>query len=118
MARVTYIEVAQIVPSEISEDSINAFIETANIIVTERLTNVGYSDPLLKQIELYLSAHFCLSKSPPLKRRKIGDAEDEYVAYQSIVGLDTTQFGQTAMLLDTKNILIGDEKKTATLQVY
>lgn len=117
MARVTVSEVRVIYTTSLSDDAIEQFIETANLIVDDRFSDSDYSEAKLKQIELYLSAHFASCGSGgQLKRRKIGEAEDEYSVAQ-LEGLESTIFGQTALMLDNDDYLEISDSKKCTIQV-
>lgn len=107
MAQVTPIEVQQLYNVTHANDLL-PFIETAALVVTEELAGSGLSAARLKQIELYLAAHFATVtlERGGLKRRKIGDSEDEYkVVDSSDKGIASTRFGQQAIVLDSSGIL-------------
>lgn len=100
MARVTNTEVQELVPTE---EDCTQYITVANLIVTEELDNAGLSTDRLKQIELYLSAHFAVVtlERGGLQRQKIGDADDTYKAQSwDDRGFMSTRFGQQAVTLD------------------
>jgi hypothetical protein len=118
-SRITPVELKRIVDvGSMDDTAINEFITTANFVVNDNLKDAGYGDEKLKMIELFLSAHFVLSKNPTLKKRKIGDAEDEYVTSEKIQGLDSTTYGQTVLMLDTLGILSADQSSKSTIQVF
>lgn len=111
MARITATELKQIYTTSISDGALQPFIDAANLLVNEELSASGLSDDRKKIIELYLAAHFTtitLEKGG-LLRKKIGDAEEEYQAFNSrniqVLGLTATRFGQQALLLDTSGKL-------------
>ena len=72
----------------------------ANELVTEVCTDKGYTDSRLELIERWLSAHFYTNRDPRAVNEKAGPVG---VTYQSAVALNlnTSHYGQTAMLLDT-----------------
>ena len=83
---------------------LDVFIGVANDIVTTDLTGNNYSDARLKNIELYLSAHFaCLKYRQPMNMI-IGDSEDDYRNSLKI-GYNQTVYGQQAITLDTSGTL-------------
>lgn len=91
-----------------SGDSVQTFLDSANLIVTEDLASSGFSAARLKQIELYLAAHFLTVsvERGGLKAYKIGDTTETYQT-QAGEGFATTRYGQQALALDTSGILLG-----------
>lgn len=82
------------------------FIDTADLIVSEQLSGKGLTDARLKQIELYLAAHFAAitEERGALKSTKMGDSSDTY-DNQAGFGLKLTRYGQQAISLDTSGTL-------------
>lgn len=113
MARVTEEEVKAILDTTLT---LTAFITTANLLVTEELEGSGYSEARLKQIELYLSAHFACLKDPRLSKQKIGDAEDTYQVSKLGMGLEGSSYGQQVLALDSNSILANLSKPKAGLE--
>ncbi len=102
-ALVTEAEVRAIYATDAT--SLTTFITTADLIVVENLTGKGLSSDRLKQIELYLSAHFAqLSDGGALTTQKLGDATDAF-AVKTDMGFLSTQYGQTAVTLDSSGTL-------------
>lgn len=83
------------------------FIASADLIVSENLAGLGLSDDRLKQIELYLAAHFVAvtEERGGLKSKKIGEASEGYAI--SGRGFSLTRFGQQAIDFDTSGTLKG-----------
>lgn len=98
-------EVRQLVTLTSTDDTTPS-IETANAIVDALLLNSGLSDVMLRQIELYLAAHFtslAFERGAP-KRMREGESVEEF--YQDVgPGLRQTRFGQMALFLDSSGIL-------------
>lgn len=105
MARVTDTEVKEIYITTVDT---TPFITTATLLVDEELVGQGLSDDRLKQIELYLAAHYAslsLEKGG-LKRRKMGESEDEFRGPTgSALGLLSSSYGQQAVALDSTGLL-------------
>lgn len=105
MARVTEDEVLALFDPE-PEIDMTGSIATANLLVTEELAGQGLSDSRLKQIELYLAAHFAslILEKGPVASVSLGDAKD---AYHNVYkgGIASTRFGQQALTLDPTGIL-------------
>ena len=81
-------------------------IDTANVLVDDQLLGKGLSTVLLKQIELYLAAHFAsiMYTDGTLATQEIGEARERYHnIYKQ--GLQSTRYGQQAILLDTTGTL-------------
>jgi hypothetical protein len=104
MPRIIDSEVKLVFP-EAKQDTAT-FIETATLIVDEKLTGLGMSDERLKRIELYLAAHFAaltVERGAPRRLRQ-GETVEEF--FQDIgPGFRQTRFGQQALLLDTSGVL-------------
>lgn len=114
MARVSHVEVKEIIATSVADDVIdNNFIDTANVFVNEHLLGCGHSDAILKKIEMYLAAHF-LSISGTgdaddaggaLKFSKMGDASESYDTSGLSDGLNSSRYGQQAIFLDNSGCL-------------
>lgn len=105
MARVTDSEVKEIY---VTTSDTTPFITTATLLVDEELVGLGYSSNRLKQIELYLAAHFAVIslEKGGLRSRKIDEAEDEYKPIEAAAkGFMSTRFGQQALSLDNEGKL-------------
>lgn len=108
--RVTEAEVENIADID-SSDDVSAFITTANLLVTEELSDKDdLSTDRLKQIELWLSAHFAKIK---FQAAASEGAEDVSQSFQYKLGLNlqSTMWGQQAILLDTTGTLAAMSEK-------
>lgn len=83
------------------------FISQANLMVTEELSSIGFSDDRLALIETYLAAHFAalVIERGALASIAIQDVKDAFHDVYS-EGLGSTRFGQQAMMLDTSGTLV------------
>jgi hypothetical protein len=99
------------------------FIETAEIIVTDKLSGKGLTDPILDKITLYLAAHLITLGRSNLASERLGEAAESYQSLGSKAfgsGLGLTPYGQTAMMLDTTGTLASmsaGSKLRATFEV-
>jgi hypothetical protein len=124
-ARVTDSEVRKVAGEPTTSDPTLA-IRTANNLVEVHFASVStLSDDTLRDIELYLAAHFLSlsSRGGPLAAHTLGDATERYHNIYA-AGLKSTVFGQQAILLDTTGTLakVADQaentsRKTAEFQV-
>lgn len=107
MARVGQAEVRSIagLPDQAAPAIITA-IPVASTLVTENLVGQGMTDATLKNIELFLAAHFAtLSwEKGPLAAVQVGEATERYHDIYK-AGFSSTRFGQQALLLDRSGIL-------------
>jgi hypothetical protein len=116
MARVTGFEVIKIMPADTSLTitTISPFITSANVMVTDLLAGV-HSDDVLKEIEKWLAAHMATVVRERLSKE--AGAGGAYIKYAGEWGkeLDSTQFGQMVLMLDTSNKLrnLKDGKRQA-----
>lgn len=100
-ARVTVNDVKDVIETDVVDPQIRAFINTAHLMVEDLLTGEGLAENTLTEIERYLAAHLLTLRDPRPQQEKIGS---EYsVTYQgkSGMGLQSTQYGQMALTLDT-----------------
>lgn len=106
MALVNNAEVQALVNDTVTDCT--QYITTAHLIVTEDLGTSGLTSDRLKQIELYLAAHFytiSIEKGGLLKYT-VGDSTDEYQGVsKGSQGLALTHFGTQAAVLDTSGTL-------------
>lgn len=84
------------------------FLATADLMVTEVLSSHSLSDARLKQIEVYLAAHYAtiaLDRGG-FRKRKMDESEDLYAPIiSSAKGMMSTHYGQQAIALDTSGTL-------------
>lgn len=114
--RVTDAEVKEIIETDL--DDLTAFIEPANILVTDLLSAKGYSADRLKEIERWLSAHFTamLENKARVVEEGVGESRARYGENTRGVlgpGLSLTRYGQQALALDTSGTLMSSAKGTA-----
>jgi len=98
--------VEDVLDTDLSSGTVTSFIDTANILVTEYLVGEGLSDVLLLEIETYVAAHLVTLRD---RRTKAEGADGVRFDYQGEfgMGLDSSQYGQTAQFLDSTGILSG-----------
>ena len=78
--RVSGEEVKEILDTALSADALTPFISAANAWMDGvGMAQKGLSEPLLKEIERWLAAHFACARDPRLASEKIGDATDKYL---------------------------------------
>ena len=80
--------------------SLEPFMLVANELVTEVCSDAGYTEERLELIERWLAAHFYTNRDPRPVTERAGPVS---ATYQSAVALNlnTSHYGQTAMMLDT-----------------
>ncbi len=83
--------------------SLVPFIEISNALVTEKLGDL-FDDTRLELIERWLAAHFYTNRDPRAVSERAGPVSQ---TLQSAVALhlNSSHYGQTAMLLDTSGTL-------------
>jgi hypothetical protein len=90
----------------VSDSDLDAFITTANELVTEICTGTtngptpAYTATRLELIERWLSAHFYAIRDPRAKSEKAGSVGVSYRG-KTDLNLALTHYGQQAMMLDT-----------------
>jgi hypothetical protein len=108
-------EVKAIMEDFVDETKLQPFINSASRIVTSLLSS-AYGVDVLKDIELWLSAHLA---SSTLYRQVVTEKMfDSSVRFSEIrgQGLDSTNYGQQVKLLDSKGILGNLSKKQIIFQ--
>lgn len=117
--RASEAEVLAIMDTALTDEQITPFLEAANELVSAILSNEGYGDNLLKNIEVWLTAHLVSSRDPQVQKEKIGKAEATYHG-QSGLGLDQTPYGQNVKLLDYKGKLaaLSSRSRKTVIRVY
>lgn len=114
--RVTPEEVKEIFTTD-RESEIVPFIRTANVVVNHFLVGKkGLAEPLLKEIELYLAAHFLSLDDRQENFVWIGEARARFGG-QFGFGLDFTSHGQQAKILDSSGTLASLGKMAASFTV-
>ena len=109
-------ELRDIVRTE-SDVSVGPFIDTANTLtdyVSSQDSDSVLTAALLKQIELYLAAHFYSHRDQLFSEKKSMDASAVFQG-ETAMGLRSTQYGQAAVDLDVSGTLakLGKGKKLA-----
>ncbi len=104
--------------TELDDEIIESFINSANIFVTASLSGKGMSDALLAEIERWLSAHMVAStRERTAKKEAAGTASIEYSGTWG-EGLLSTSYGQTAVAMDTSGTLAAIAQGKLTAQIY
>lgn len=106
MARVTIQEVKDIIKLEadITDANVTACITAANLMINAVITSTDVSADQKKEIERWLSAHFCAINDLRLAAQEALEASEKY-QYKVDLGLYVTMYGQTAMRMDTSGAL-------------
>jgi hypothetical protein len=98
-------QVAEIVELD-ATISLTPFITVAEELVSELCLDSGYSTDRLTLIATWLTAHFYCVRDPRATSESVSGAMSQ--SYQLWTGqnLQSTEFGQTALSLDTKGNLL------------
>jgi len=116
MARVDEDDVRAIIELE-SDQDLDPFIGLAHTLVERVCVSSILDEPLKKEIERWLSAHFAAVADP---RAMIEKADEVSVHYQTKleVGLRVTHWGQQAIALDISGALaaLGEPRKVGSLK--
>ena len=93
----------------------DAFLYNADQMKID-LTDLEYGDTTLKEIERWLTAHFLSARDPRIASEKAGKSEWKYDGKTGL-GLQSSKYGQQAMLLDHKGKLaqIDQAKRAAEI---
>jgi len=99
--RATEIEVKEIIDTTLTDEEITPFLKAANQLITDLVSDVGYSSGTLREIERWLAAHFVAVRDPRVAKEKIGQAQADYHG-KSGMALDFSPYGQQVMVLEHK----------------
>lgn len=114
--RTDYDSVQSIMEQTLDRKKTEAFISSANVMVTEHLSDQDLGETLLKEIETYLTAHLLsLTIYRQAEQKKIGDASEKYSSLGQ--GLKSTTYGQIVISLDSSGMLSNANKRIATIRV-
>lgn len=112
---VTVSDVKKVYPTD---SDLSGFLATAQLLVSNQLSDKGLSNDTLDQITIYLTAHFAtigLDKGG-LKSKKVGESSESYkVTGDKDTGLKSSGYGQMAMLLDSSGTLAGLNSQSTSL---
>jgi len=102
----------------LSNAVIESYIASANVFVTEALNEVGLSDAILAEIEMWLTAHMIvITRERQSIKEEAGSAS---ITYANVfgAGLKSTTYGQMALMLDSTGTLavLSGEVKTAYIR--
>jgi len=101
-AKVSDVDMIMDLDSSFPDRKIEAFIYSANALVDERLGDTDLSSRILFEIERWLTAHLIkVSIERVSKKEEAKGAAIEYAGDFSGRGLESTQYGQTVIELDT-----------------
>ena len=107
MARTSSVLVRGIMQGSDVPDTVDLgpYIDSASLLVTGKLSLLGYSGPELEMIERWLSAHLYEVDNPRIRKEVIGGYQKGEDSYESRIGLglDLTRFGQQVKMLDYLN---------------
>ena len=114
MARVTEQDVLDIMDNTLDEDEISAHLLSANVFVTATLGDKGLSDEVLAEIERWTTAHMVASTKDRVSKEE--GAGGAYIKWAGFWGknFESTQYGQTALLLDTSGTLVALQKEKSS----
>ena len=119
MARVTVEEVRQILDTNLTDNDILAFIETANKVVTSVLGNdTVLSDAQKSDIEKYYACHLITAtRDRWAEFEKLGEASVRYPnAGKELTGLMVTPYGRIVMEIDVTGKMAKVGKRRAEVK--
>jgi len=120
--RVTPAEVKAIVATTLVDPVIQTWIDAANAVVNDNSDCIGGDEPLLTQVELYLSSHFLALVGPELDRSRVSKEKTEqlvtdYNVAKLMGNVNDTVYGTTANML-AKGCLTDINQAVATVEFF
>ena len=114
MALITEDDVKEIINTNLSSTTIDAYIETASTLVDNVLLGKGLSTSLLTEIEKYIAAHLIAFNSERQAYKKsVNETSETYGTLGKM--LEGTTYGQTAIMLDISGALLNTGKLVAVI---
>ena len=110
--------IAVLQPTTLTDIQVAPFILAADSIVQQINEKCGqsFSDAILEQIEIFLSAHFASFADPRLVEEEFENARKKYArGSNNLSGVMSTQYGQTANMLSC-GCLVDFDKANAAVQ--
>lgn len=104
-ARTDAPSVKEIIETNLTDETVIAFVNTAHRQVEDVLGSAGLSVATLTEIEKYLAAHFLTLKDPRAESEGYGGDYKIKVQGETGMGLEATFYGQMAISLDTSGLL-------------
>lgn len=118
--RVDPTEVQRVIKTKLDDSDIYEHIQVANRLVTDLLVGKGMSADRLRDVELYLAAHFISMKDQDAGQtvsKSAGETEATYGGNLS-EALSHTRYGQQALILDTSGTLTSVGMTRAQFRVF
>lgn len=110
-------DVKEIIATSLTDEAINACINTANNIIDANLTALSEASALLMDIELWLAAHFVAVRDPKAKQKSVaGEYSVTYEKGTPGTGFSATTWGQQALALDFTGTLASMGLKRAKIE--
>lgn len=119
MSRVTPTEVKEIVSTTLDDSVVQVWINGAHTIVNDNADCIGAEESVLKQVELFLSAHFVAMLDPELRGFVTKEKLDVFeTSYSNPVKLsetiDNTPYGTAANML-SGGCLVSSSKRVCKI---
>lgn len=116
--RATLASVREIFDTDLADASLTAFITAAHLFVNARLSGSSLGEPTLTEIERYVAAHLACTRDPRAHGERRGDASVDYQnADGSDLGLNATDYGRIAVMLDSSGALATAADRPASFDV-
>jgi hypothetical protein len=104
--RTTAEKVLEIIKTKLTEDEVEPYVTSANVMVTQALGSSGLGVDVLAEIERWVAAHMiAVTKTRQATNEKAGTASVTYGGKYG-ANLSSTSYGQMALTLDTTGALV------------
>lgn len=106
MNELTVEDVRAIIDTDLLDDAIVAYMDSTIVMVTELFAEKNISDALRKEITRWLTAHaIAITKERMATEEEAGGARVKYASNFSGRSLNSSPYGQQAMIIDTTDTL-------------
>lgn len=110
-------DVREIFDTDLSNDALDAWIDTAHNVVQKQLADTADGDEVgskvLEELEKYLAAHLASSQDPRVATETVGDAEFEYQRDPN-----QTDYWSVVVTLDPTGRLAGANRRSADFGTF
>ena len=122
-ALITQSDVREIIDTDLSDGTLAAYINAAYVMTIPIASELGAcgGSTTLTEIQKYIAAHLVTLQEPLVRSERIAEVSVEYLRQTGANlggGLESTPFGQSALMLDCSGKLAESGLKHASFKVW
>lgn len=106
MLLITAADVAGVYETDRDDVALKPFLDATGAFTSARLSGKGLDAATMKQVQLYLAAHFLfVTDAGPHEALRVEDVSERFTKHDREPGLLDSRWGRMAVLLDTSGTL-------------